>query len=96
MTTLTEQWQKGELSGDYWCEITLSPYPEQVYLPTCDNDIIVEVLAPVLSFKEWQKLTSDCKTLARKILQAKPELRGWLETNYGEYVEQQKDWVNGI
>lgn len=86
MPTLTEQWQKGELCGDYWCEITLSPYPEQVYLPTCDNDIIVEVLAPVLSFKEQQKLTSDCQTLAQKLLQVKPELREWLEVNFKEYL----------
>lgn len=86
MTDLTEKWKKGELSGDYWREITLSPYPEQVYLPTCDNDIIVEVLAPVLSFKEQQKLTSDCHTLAQKLLQVKPELREWLEVNYKEYL----------
>ena len=86
MTDLTEQCKKGELNGDYWCEITLSPYPEQVYLPTCDNDIIVEVLAPVLSFKEQQKLTSDCKTLAQKLLQVKPELREWLEVNFKEYL----------
>ena len=90
MTDLTDKWKKGELSGDYWCEITLSPYPEQVYLPTCDNDIIVEVLAPVLSFKEQEKLKSDCKTLARKLLRVKPELRGWLEVNYGEYLNGNK------
>ena len=86
MTDLTEQWKKGELSGDYWCEITLSPYHEHVYLPTCDNDIIVEVLAPVLSFKEQQKLKTDCHTLAQKLLQVKPELREWLEVNFKEYL----------
>lgn len=51
---LTEQWKQGKLIGEYWCEITESPYPERVYLPTCDNDIIVKVLAPVPSYEEWQ------------------------------------------
>ena len=29
---------------------------------------------------------SDCCTLAKKLLQVKPELREWLEVNYGEYL----------
>ena len=54
--TLTEQWKKGELKqGEYWCKITESPYIERVYLPCCD-DIIVEVLAPVPSYEEWQRI----------------------------------------
>lgn len=36
--------------------------------------------------KENTRHKTDCKTLAQKLLQAKPELRGWLETNYGEYL----------
>ena len=28
----------------------------------------------------------DCQTLAKKLLQVKPELREWLEVNYGEYL----------
>lgn len=28
----------------------------------------------------------DCRTLAKKLLQVKPELREWLEVNYGEYL----------
>ena len=32
------------------------------------------------------KLKTDCKTLAQKLLQVKPELREWLEVNYGEYL----------
>lgn len=59
MTNLTEQFKKGELTGEYWCEITESPYPERVYLPTCDKDIIVEVLAPVPSYDEWKNTTSS-------------------------------------
>lgn len=32
------------------------------------------------------KLKTDCHTLAQKLLQVKPELREWLEMNYGEYL----------
>lgn len=32
------------------------------------------------------KLKTDCKTLAQKLLQVKPELREWLEVNYKEYL----------
>lgn len=28
----------------------------------------------------------DCRTLAKKLLQVKPELREWLEKHYGEYL----------
>lgn len=38
------------------------------------------------SDKENIKLKTDCKTLAQKLLQVKPELRDWLEVNYGEYL----------
>ena len=32
------------------------------------------------------KLKKDCRALAQKLLQVKPELREWLEVNYGEYL----------
>lgn len=35
---------------------------------------------------ENDKLKTDCKTLAQKLLQIKPELRDWLKVNYGEYL----------
>lgn len=35
---------------------------------------------------ENAKLKTDCSTLAQKLLQVKPELREWLEVNYGEYL----------
>lgn len=66
MIDLTEQWEKGELIGEYWCEITESPYPEQVYLPTCDSDIIVKVLAPVPSYEEYMKLKELLKKCKRQ------------------------------
>lgn len=37
-------------------------------------------------YKENEKLKTDCKALARKLLQVKPELRESLEINYGEYL----------
>lgn len=36
--------------------------------------------------KKREKAISDCKILAQKLLQAKPELREWLELNYKEYL----------
>lgn len=45
-----------------------------------------EVLAPVPSYECHTKLKTDCHTLAQKLLQVKPELREWLEVNYGEYL----------
>lgn len=36
--------------------------------------------------KVWNSTREDCKTLAQKLLQVKPELREWLEVNYGEYL----------
>lgn len=45
-----------------------------------------EAVKKIDKLKEQKKPTSDCKTLAQKLLQVKPELREWLETNYGEYL----------
>lgn len=36
--------------------------------------------------KENTKLKTDCRTLAQKLLQVKPELREWLEVNFKEYL----------
>ena len=62
---LTEQWKKGELpEGWYWvriktwCEyITMLYYTSDIFLDgdvPVDNDKIIEVLAPVPSYDEWQ------------------------------------------
>lgn len=37
-------------------------------------------------FNEKEKAVNDCKTLAQKLLQVKPELREWLEVNFKEYL----------
>ena len=36
--------------------------------------------------EEAKNKRDDCRILAQKILQVKPELREWLEVNYGEYL----------
>ena len=35
---------------------------------------------------EAKKDKDNCKTLARKLLEAKPELEDWLKTRFGEYL----------
>ena len=83
--TLTEQWKKGELKeGEYWCKITESPYVERVYLPCCD-DIIVEVLEPVSSFEDAQKLRKENQHL-KELLKECREL--FDELNYLNMVEK--------
>lgn len=49
----------------------------------CYDDIFCKL---ELARKENRQLKTDCRTLARKLLQVKPELREWLEVNYGEYL----------
>lgn len=58
-------------------------YDEWVYLHKARNDAheIVESLT-----QENQQLKTDCKNLAQKLLQVKPELRDWLEVNFKEYL----------
>lgn len=126
MTDLTELWDKGKLpDGDYYIKrrngLLLYDNIDSsgVWRNSIDEDI-VEVLAPVPSYEEWQekieeniklktenkwyseqlneavkkidklkeqhKIKADCKTLAQKLLQVKPELREWLEVNYKEYL----------
>ena len=80
--TLTEQWKKGELEqGEYWCKITESPYVERVYLPCCD-DIIVEVLEPVSSFEDAQKLRKENQQLKELLKECKEKLKYCVRETY--------------
>lgn len=45
-----------------------------------------EAVKKIDKLKEQQKIKADCKTLAKKLLQVKPELKEWLEVNYKEYL----------
>ena len=91
MTNLTEQWEKGELTGEYWCEITESPYPERVYLPACDSDIIVKVLAPVPSYEEW-KSAYECQLMESELVLTLKgllkECRNCIDTYYSDLIKR--------
>lgn len=57
MTDLTEQWKKGELPDDeYYCRTTHDSSVHKHYLSDIDNENMIEVLAPVPSYEEWEKL----------------------------------------
>lgn len=61
MTDLTEQWKKGELlSGWYYTKLwkgcnVIDKFIDNQFLRYDDSDI-VEVLAPVPSYQEWQRI----------------------------------------
>ena len=74
---LTEQWRNGTLKeGVYWCEVIESPYVEQVHLPCCE-DIVVEVLAPVPSFDEYNELMQKIHKLEKQLSRIVKEKRRW-------------------
>lgn len=51
---------------------------EEVWESTLNRSTVLQ--------SENDKLKTDCRTLAQKLLQVKPELKGWLEKHYGEYL----------
>lgn len=59
-------------------ECELVGIEKQVWESTLNRSMVLQA--------EIEKLKTDCKTLAKKLLQVKPELRDWLEVNYGEYL----------
>lgn len=82
MTNLTEQWKNGELeSGWYYVNFYSVGAVMQEYLPEHngfgydEKNLIQEVLAPVPSYEEWQKLTAWNKEYKIR------------EKNYGESYE---------
>ena len=56
-------------------ECELVGIEKQVWESTLNRSIVLQA--------GNDKLKADCKTLAKKLL---PELRDWLEVNYGEYL----------
>lgn len=93
MTDLTEQWRKGELpDGWYWVKKkTCEEYIDKVYFwydtfidgdVPLDNDKVIEVLAHVPSYEEWQALNGNMdstmqtnKALCKKLAELKELLR---------------------
>ena len=56
-------------------------------LCSCYGDIVSEQTKTSCNLLiEKTRYKADCHTLAQKLLQVKPELRDWLEVNYGEYL----------
>ena len=43
-------------------------------------EVIISVLDMLMEAKD------DCRILAHKLLEVKPELEDWLKTNFGEYL----------
>lgn len=73
MTNLTEQWKKGELPlGDYYIKL----WGGEITTDTWDidgwqyfnkkGDEVVEVLAPVPSYEEWDILNNACHELEKE------------------------------
>ena len=64
-------------------------------MPRCDIESLqkeIKHLKSKIDFLETSKdfdigrLEEDCKTLAKKLLEVKPELEGWLKQNFKEYL----------
>lgn len=78
MTDLTEQWKKGELpSGWYYTKIwkgcdVIDKFVGNQFLRYDDSDII-EVLAPVPSYEEWQEKQKSLKVLGEAYCKEKEE-----------------------
>lgn len=47
---------------------------------TRSPEVIISVLDMLMEAKD------DCRILARKLLEAKPELEEWIKLNFGEYL----------
>lgn len=92
---LTEQLLNGTLKeGDYWCELTESPYVERVHLPCCD-DIVVEVLAPIPDYTEWKQTEEQVQNLQRMVEQ-ECSRRCELEKQLKEAEEALKYYANSF
>lgn len=76
--SLTDDWKAGKLPfGDYWCHVTGSPYIEEVSSDCMTEEDIVEILAPVPSYKEAQrlrKIDNTTKIFRRKIESQRKEI----------------------
>lgn len=68
MTNLTEQWRKGELPDDeYYCRTTHDSSIRKHYLSNIDNENMIEILAPVPSYEQWQAKLEENKRLKHDV-----------------------------
>lgn len=79
---LTKQWKKGELElGKYYIKTIYGGVVEDTHIRTkvgrvwnnYQNDEIIEVLAPVPSYEEWQEEQKSLKVLAEAYCKEKEE-----------------------
>ena len=108
MSDLTEQWNKGELpEGDYYIKRRNGYLPYDnidshgVWRNSIDEDII-EVLAPVPSYEEWQRIFhyaskyeyeyTSCAMDYENLKQENAELKDLLKLAKG-LMNMTKDWA---
>lgn len=97
--TLTEQWNKGELpEGDYYIErrngylLYDNIDSHGVWRNSIDEDI-VEVLAPVPSYEEWQQLRKWCEEFnALDVAKENQQLKELLLDCRQKFLEAEKNY----
>ena len=101
---LTEQWRKGELPDDeYYCRTTHNSSVCKHYLSNIDNENMIEILAQVPSYEEWQakleenkRLKHDVGNLGYKIKNQRHEIDNRLKEikNLKELLKECKQWFD--
>lgn len=53
-----------------------------------ENNVLKETVSylEIVLKKAKERRNGDCKILAKKLLEVKPELEDWLKTRFGEYL----------
>lgn len=73
--SLTDDWKGGKLPfGEYWCKVTDSPYIEKIMSDCMTEDDIIEILAPVPSYEEVQRLKKENDDLSALITSGELEI----------------------
>ena len=71
--TLTEKWKKGELENDWYYIRTTNGIEKWEYIKQShgfgyyETEWVLEVLAPVPSYEEWQELSKQRNQLIRDV-----------------------------
>ena len=98
-TSLTEQWKKGELElGKYYIKTIYGGVVEDTHIRTkvgrvwnnYQNDEIIEVLAPVPSYEEWQAKEEENKNLYKMLDVLNMQLNSLLKED--KENQQLKKW----
>lgn len=99
MTDLTEQWKKGELPyAEYYIKLAGGEYTNDVWdiggwqSFNKKGDVVVEVLAPVPSYEEWERILVEkdsLKQIRDELDCAVTQLREDI-TDYKETIDEQE------